>query len=166
MNTNTRPDPKPAAPLLGLVALVACLWCLAGCAGRASYAPAYPASPVHPVVITARSQIGVPYRYGGASPNQGFDCSGLVQWTYSRHGISLPRTTDQLARHGQEVGKRALASGDLVFFCTDKKGGLHVAIYTGQGTIIHSPKTGGRVREEPVNTTYWSNRFVLARRIW
>ncbi len=117
------------------------------------------------VVETARAQIGVPYRYGGAGPAAGFDCSGLVWWVYRQHGVDLPRTTRDQIRSGRPVPLGGLAPGDILCFRTSRSGRLHVGIYTGQGTMVHSPKTGSGVREEPVLGRYWTERFVTARRV-
>ena len=114
---------------------------------------------------TARTQIGAPYRYGGASPSTGFDCSGLVHWSYLQQGVRLPRTTKQQLRTGREIGRAGLAEGDLVFFQIGGPGALHVGIYAGADTIVHSPKTGGRVREESMQKRYWQERYRTARRV-
>lgn len=118
------------------------------------------------VVAKARSVIGTPYRYGGMSPVSGFDCSGLVVWVYETHGVDLPRTTWEQTRSGQAVPSGQLLPGDIIVF---KLGGkqpyLHTGIYSGENTFIHSPRSGGRVREESLSTPYWSGRIHAVRRV-
>ena len=118
------------------------------------------------VLDTARSQIGAPYRGGGSSPSQGFDCSGFVQWVYARHGIRLPRRTKDLLRVGRPVAKGDLHAGDLVFFMPSaKSSSLHVGIFDGHGQFIHSPSPGGRVREESLLIPYWRAAYYQANRV-
>ena len=116
------------------------------------------------VVDTARSLIGLHYRYGGTTPQQGFDCSGLVHWVYLRHGVRLPRTTREQIRAGRDLTFEELRPGDLVFFRIGR-GALHVGVYAGAGTFVHSPKSGGRVREDFIAGPYWPERFTAARRV-
>ncbi len=94
-------------------------------------------------VSLARAELGVPYRYGGASPS-GFDCSGLVMWVYGRLGIALPHNAAALFAVGRPVSTQHLRPGDLVFF----HGLGHVGIYIGEGRMIHAPQTGERVEIE------------------
>jgi len=118
------------------------------------------------VVDTARSQIGVAYRGGGSSPSQGFDCSGFVQWVYARHGLRLPRRTEDLLHVGRPVSKSELHAGDLVFFMPSaKRASLHVGIFDGHGGFIHSPSPGGRVREESLLLPYWRAAYYQANRV-
>ena len=114
------------------------------------------------VVSSARSQIGVPYRWGGQAPG-GFDCSGLVMWAYKQQGITVPRTTSEQTRAGRRVERKAMQPGDIVVFRTQS--GLHTGIYTGRGTFIHSPKPGERVREDPLANSYWNRAYREARRL-
>lgn len=88
----------------------------------------------------ARTQLGVPYRWGGASP-AGFDCSGLVMWAYGRLGITLPHNAASLYGVGRAVPRAALRPGDLLFF----RGLGHVGIYVGRGRMVHAPQSGRRV---------------------
>ncbi len=114
----------------------------------------------------ADSMIGVPYRYGGSSPYSGFDCSGLVSHVF-RHvaGISLPRSSHEISRHGISVSKNNLQPGDLVFFNTLRKKFSHVGIYMGNDRFIHAPSSGGRVRLDEMDKTYWRKSYNGARRI-
>ena len=114
------------------------------------------------VVRTVRSQIGTPYKTGGQNPG-GFDCSGLVAWTYKQHGFQIPRTTTEQTRSGRKVERAALQAGDILVFRTNS--GLHTGIYSGRGTFIHSPKTGEKVREDALNNVYWSKAYREARRV-
>lgn len=118
------------------------------------------------VVKTAYSQMGKKYRLGGASPNRGFDCSGLVYWAYQRNGVKVPRVTRDQARAGQAVSRSQLRPGDIVVFRTGYgPRSLHTGIYAGSGSFIHSPRAGQRVRMENLDVKYWKKRLVTARRI-
>lgn len=118
------------------------------------------------ILDTARATLGTPYRYGGAAPETGFDCSGLTYWVFSRHGIRLPRVSWKQLKAGQTVQWGHLSPADLVFFRTSRLGkSLHVGIYSGKGMFIHSPKAGGQVREETMRSPYWRNRFIQGQRI-
>jgi cell wall-associated NlpC family hydrolase len=93
------------------------------------------------ILDTARAQIGLPYRTAGESPRDGFDCSGLVQWVYARHGIRLPRSAAEQAHSCRPVAWGQLRAGDLVFFTPSRKSDqLHVGIFDGRGSFIHSPR--------------------------
>ncbi len=117
------------------------------------------------LALHALSYIGVPYRYGGSSPETGFDCSGLVHYVYSRGaGMVLPRTTEALSEIGAPITVEELATGDLVFFDTLRKPYSHVGIYLGDQRFIHAPATGGYVELVDLRTRYWQNRFSGARR--
>ena len=107
----------------------------------------------------ARKQLGVPYRYGGASPS-GFDCSGLVSWVYGRLGVSLPHNAAALYGVGRPVSRRKLRPGDLVFF----SGLGHVGLYIGRGRMIHAPQSG-RARRDPGARPRDSGSIVGARRV-
>ena len=117
------------------------------------------------VVETARSQIGRPYRYGGTSPKRGFDCSGLVDWTYGRFGLRLPHSSRRLFRLGNAVSGGGLKQGDLVFFVISGRSISHVGIYSGYGNFIHAPKRGERVMESSLKDRYWKRRYRGARRL-
>ena len=118
------------------------------------------------VALYALAQLGVPYVYGGASPDPGFDCSGLVRYVFQRMGnVDLPRTTYELARVGKPVPSPALQPGDLVFFNTLRRDYSHVGIYLGEERFIHAPTSGGVVRIESLRTDYWMRRFNGARRV-
>ncbi|MHB1951895.1 MAG: C40 family peptidase [Acidiferrobacteraceae bacterium] len=107
---------------------------------------------------------GVPYRYGGDTP-RGFDCSGLVFYSYRREGIVLPRTAYGQSRLGRKVSRDDLRKGDLLFF---EEGGHpwgHVGIYLGRGLFVHAPAFGQRVGISSLRNPYWSEHFTFARRL-
>jgi cell wall-associated NlpC family hydrolase len=121
------------------------------------------------VVSTAERYIGVPYRYGGSSPQSGFDCSGFVQYVYGQQGVDLPRTSRQMAGVGVPVepSSRSMAVGDLMLF---EQGGRisHVAIYAGNGRFIHSSSSGRGVRYDDLDTRrgrWFADHMVAARRV-
>ena len=115
------------------------------------------------VALAARSQIGVPYKYGAMSPGDAFDCSGLVCWAHRAHGIKVPRTTREQLKVGREIPRKQVRPGDIVLFHISKKGGYHSGIYSGNGNFIHSPSSGKKIREESMGGPYWGPRFIGAR---
>jgi len=116
--------------------------------------------------VHALQTVGVKYRYGGRSPETGFDCSGLVAHVFKRAwGIALPASTDALKTIGRAVRHRDLQPGDLVFYNTRNRPFSHVGIYIGDGQFLHAPRTGAKVRVERVETAYWRARFNGARRL-
>ena len=118
------------------------------------------------IALLALGQLGVPYRYGGASPQQGFDCSGLVTYVYREAtGTKLPRTTEELAGEGTHVERDELHPGDLVFYDTLGRRFSHVGIYLGEGKFVHSPSRNGVVRVEDMRVSYWRERYTGARRL-
>jgi hypothetical protein len=117
------------------------------------------------IVRTARSFIGVPYKWGGSSPREGFDCSGLTMTVYHLNGLNLPRTSRQQWKTGFPVSRGQLVEGDLVFFSTSKARRIsHVGIYTGKGKFIHAPGRGQTIRSASLATRYYKKRYVGARR--
>lgn len=121
---------------------------------------------VNELVSNALSYIGVRYRYGGNSPERGFDCSGLVRWVYNRTwGVMLPRRASEIASVGTDIPKDQLKPGDLVFFNTLRRTFSHVGIYLGDGQFLHAPRSGGKVRVEKLDEAYWAKRWNGARRL-
>lgn len=112
----------------------------------------------------ALTMIGKPYRYGGNTPN-GFDCSGLVQYSYARAGLRLAHGTDNLRRQSQPVSHRNLRRGDLVFFDQEGKKSSHVGIYLGNDEFVHAPSTGKSVHVSKLADRYWQQHFAGARRV-
>ncbi len=154
--------------LLGLV--------LGACASAPRHA-SHPASPplvagsaradaANAVLFRAIALVGIPYRYGGNTPQGGFDCSGLVDYVFrDAAGVALPRTSAQMS----ELGRRKLAidtlqSGDLVFF--ESKGRVsHVGIYVGERRFVNAPNTGGTVRLDSLDSGWWREHFVYGKRV-
>ena len=118
------------------------------------------------IAIEALSLVGIRYRYGGNSPEQGLDCSGLVRYVFREAGgTDLPRTSNEMSRRGQPVDKQDLQPGDLVFFNTLNRAFSHVGIYLGNNEFVHAPSAGRNVRVENMDMTYWKTRFNGARRV-
>jgi cell wall-associated NlpC family hydrolase len=118
------------------------------------------------MVSEALNYLGIRYRFGGTSPDTGFDCSGLVSYTVERSlGLKLPRNAAEMAQQGIAVNKNELKAGDLVFFNTLGRRYSHVGIYLGDDRFVHSPSAGGVVRVESMAMTYWAKRYTGARRL-
>jgi cell wall-associated NlpC family hydrolase len=113
----------------------------------------------------AAQLVGKPYRYGGASPSTGFDCSGLVQWSYAQAGRKLPRSTDDQRAVAHRIKVSELRRGDLIFFDQEGKKNSHVGIYVGGGEFVHAPSSGKRVRRDRVDAPYWSKHISEVRRL-
>jgi len=110
--------------------------------------------------------LGVDYRWGGNSPQTGFDCSGLVAHVFREaYGIELPHNARAQSKYGVRVSLSELRAGDLVFYNTQHSPFSHVGIYLGDGRFVHAPRTGAQVRVEPIDGAYWMRRFDGARRI-
>jgi gamma-D-glutamyl-L-lysine dipeptidyl-peptidase len=116
------------------------------------------------LVKTARRFIGIPYRWGGTTAKNGFDCSGLTMVSYRLNGLNLPRVSRSQYKAGRWVAKSKLRPGDLVFFAT--KGGkrvTHVGMYAGNGEFIHAPRTGKNVRIEKLSNKFFAKTYVGGR---
>lgn len=121
---------------------------------------------VQEVLMNAYSLTGVKYRYGGNSPDTGFDCSGFVRYVFGQAlNMSLPPTARAISQVGRTVKKEELQPGDLVFFNTLKKTFSHVGIYIGDNKFIHSPSKGSEVRVEDMTNSYWVKRYNGAQRL-
>lgn len=118
------------------------------------------------VAVYALSLSDTPYRYGGNTPESGFDCSGFVRHVYKHTlGLSLPRTSHEMSRVGEPQKVSRLQPGDLVFYNTRHQSYSHVGIYLGEGKFVHSPRAGSSVRVENMNESYWLARYNGARRL-
>ena len=113
---------------------------------------------------TALDLLGIPYRNGGSDPS-GFDCSGLIQWAFARHGQVLPREVRDQFQKGREIDLKDVQPGDLIFFETVSRGASHVGMVIGGGRFVHAPRSGAMVRVESLQTPYWRQRFNGARRL-
>ena len=142
---------------------------VAGCASAPQPKPAQAPEPGSSVPERAAHHaaqlVGKPYRYGGASPATGFDCSGLVQWSYAQAGRKLPRSTDDQRAVANRIKVSELRRGDLLFFDQEGKKNSHVGIYVGNGEFVHAPSSGKRVRRDRVDAPYWSKHISEARRL-
>ncbi len=158
----TRIITQPARRPLGLcVLLLALAACSSGPAVR--HAPG-DTSPGHLAARAALEQVGAPYRYGGNEPG-GFDCSGLVQYSYLRAGVHVPRTTTQLWSAAETIGQGDLRAGDLLFFRIDGKMS-HVGMYLGERRFVHAPQSGRSVSVASLETPFYRQALVRAARIY
>lgn len=112
----------------------------------------------------ALAMVGKPYRYGGNTP-KGFDCSGLVQYSYARAGLSLPHGTRNLLRSSRRIARDELQRGDLVFFTQEGRKSGHVALYLGDDRFVHAPSSGKKVHVAGFDDPYWKRHFTEARRL-
>jgi cell wall-associated NlpC family hydrolase len=153
-----------AAALIGSVAL------LGGCAssprgdGSGGSVSRLDDVQAREVTMHAMTLVGTPYRWGGNTPDGGFDCSGLIVYVYRRSAqIGLPRTVAELQHAGEPVDRRSIRAGDLVFFGR-RRAATHAGIYVGDGRFVHAPSTGGRVGLSRMDTGYWGGQFLAVRR--
>lgn len=118
------------------------------------------------ISIQAMSLVGVPYRWGGNTPDSGFDCSGLVRYVVDRAAsVNLPRTTADMSSVGESIEPDGIAPGDLIFFNTSGRPHSHVGIYVGKLRFVNAPSTGGTVRLDYLTNPYWAKRFDGIRRV-
>ncbi|WP_024890894.1 C40 family peptidase [Luteimonas huabeiensis] len=121
---------------------------------------------VQTLLQRAMTLLGTPYRWGGTSPERGFDCSGLVSYVFrTALGIELPRVSRDMASAGQRVARDQLDAGDLVFFSRRGSRIDHVGIYLGEGRFLHAPRSGRDVTVSELDTGYWAGKFMQARRV-
>lgn len=112
------------------------------------------------LVSIAMSQRGVPYIFGGTTPQTGFDCSGLVQYSYQQLGLHIPRSSYEQYRLSTPVYINRLQPGDLVFFRTRSIFVSHVGIYIGDNRFVHAPGEGRPVSTDSLDSPYWRKRLV------
>jgi len=118
------------------------------------------------LVLNAMGFMGIPYRFGGATPEAGFDCSGFVQYVFRQAaGLVLPRSSFEQIRQGVVVARDELQVGDLVFFNTMRATASHVGIYIGENRFIHAPSRGKTVEIVDLTNSYWQARYDGARRL-
>lgn len=151
-----------------LLLLASSLLTLAGCSlepPRPAPSPAVSStqSTTHRAVTIAQQMVGKPYRYGGNTP-QGFDCSGLVHYSYSKAGYSIGRDSKSQIAQTTRIDPRDLRPGDLLFYDIDGSSS-HIGIYTGNGQFIHAPSSGKRVSYASMHDEYWRSHFVRAGRL-
>jgi murein DD-endopeptidase len=144
---------------------------VAGCASTPNQAPVAASGSTKPstdravqAAAYAQTMIGKPYRYGGSSP-AGFDCSGLVMYSYKQAGLALPHSTDKQRSSSRVVKVAELRRGDLLFFNQEGKKHGHVGIYVGDGKFVHAPSSGKSVRSDSLAAPYWKKHLTEARRI-
>lgn len=145
--------------LVGFVSMLA-----ASCAS----APPRPVKGYSPAVgekaaDTAFSMVGKPYKYRGESPS-GFDCSGLVRYSYLVAGVDVPHGTKSLMYVTRPVSRSSVRKGDLLFFLQEGKRYSHVGIYIGSDRFVHAPSSGKTVRTDNLTDPYWKKHLLDARR--
>jgi cell wall-associated NlpC family hydrolase len=126
--------------------------------------PAPRSADTNPVARLAMEMIGVPYRYGGADPSHGFDCSGLVFYTYAQTGFAVPRTSQAQFKAARKISLSQASQGDLVFF-QDQAKLSHVGIYMGNGLFVHAPSTGRTVSVASLDEPYYQRHLVAVGRL-
>jgi len=149
-----------------ILLLTILLGLLGGCSTTTRYRYSPSAAHAHSailhseVVVLARELLGTPYHYGGHSPRQGFDCSGLVYYVHQEAGLHLPRTSYGQFKATRPVGLHHLRPGDLVFFRISRYKISHVGIYIGHHQFIHAPSSGKDVSIDDLTDPYWRRHFV------
>ena len=152
-----------------LLALFSALY-LSGCTSlwpSRSVAPADYSAQANDILFNALGLVGTPYRYGGSSPVNGFDCSGLIQYVYLESAnLALPRTVAEMNRlEAPDIAEDNLQSGDLVIFATDgSRRPNHAGIYVGERRFVHAPSRGGEVRMDVLDDKYWQRSYLNAKR--
>lgn len=118
------------------------------------------------ILFRAIALVGTPYRYGGNTPQGGFDCSGLVGYVFrDAAGVDLPRTSLQMSElDARKLAADSLQSGDLVFFRSGRTVS-HVGIYVGKRRFVHAPNTGGTVRLDSLDGAWWREHFAFGKRL-
>lgn len=114
----------------------------------------------------AKRSLGTKYKFGGRSPEMGFDCSGLAWWAHRQAGIGIPPSAETQFKSGHQITRRDVGPGDLVFFTTERRGPSHVGVSLGGDRFVHAPKEGRPVTIDSLRDTYWTKRYLGARRYW
>jgi cell wall-associated NlpC family hydrolase len=155
------------------LALLALIALLSGCFGGRSQRSATPleagtprAEAANAVLFRAIALVGTPYRYGGNTPQGGFDCSGLVGYVFlDAAGVALPRTSSDMSDlRARRLDREDLQAGDLVFFEDGHRIG-HVGIYVGEQRFVHAPNRGGTVRLDRLDGAWWNEHFAYGKRV-
>lgn len=134
-------------------------------AAKKTTTPPMSAAASKTLLDTAKSLMGIRYRWGGMS-RSGFDCSGFTTYVFGKHGIKIPRTSITQSKHGAFVARADLAPGDLVFFKTTRRDRVsHVGIYIGDNKFIHASSGGNAVRIDSLGSRYYNSRYAGARRV-
>jgi len=143
---------------------------LAGCASAPNRAPESSTRSIRAsaemsddAATHALKMVGRPYRYGGSTPS-GFDCSGLIQYSYGKAGLAVPHGTEKLRSVSRSVRTSDLRRGDLLFFNQEGKRYGHAGIYLGNGRFVHAPSSGKSVRTDALDAAYWKRHLSEARR--
>lgn len=168
--------PRTGGRKFAAVALIAAAACVTGAANAQSRTDRHIATAkqtavnvwqgAQDVAIYALGMIGIDYKYGGETPENGLDCSGLVRYVFQQvTGVTLPRTSKELSLIGAKVSPDDLKVGDLVFFNTRRLAYSHVGIYLGDNRFIHAPNTGSEVEIAKLSESYWQKHFNGARRL-
>jgi gamma-D-glutamyl-L-lysine dipeptidyl-peptidase len=113
---------------------------------------------------TAERFVGIPYQWGGDNVVEGMDCSGFVRAVYNLCGVNIPRTSREQFRTGENVGREYLKDGDLVFFGGSEDSINHVGIYVGNNRFVHAPRRGDEIKVSSLEDTYFTKKFVGAKR--
>ena len=158
---------QPARIVRNILLVTVAISCATGCASKQAVRPAAKPEPVRTSIgeraaTVALRQVGTPYRYGGSTPS-GFDCSGLVHYSYASAGKSVPRTTGGLWKDLAPIDDRDMRVGDLLFFSISGKMS-HVGLYLGGGRFVHAPSSGKVVSVESLKSDYYDRAFIRAGR--
>lgn len=121
---------------------------------------------VQEIILHSMSLIGVRYRWGGNTPENGLDCSGFIRYVFEHSAnLTLPRTSRSISQLGEKIDKEDLLPGDLVFFNTLRRQFSHVGIYLGDNRFIHAPSKGKTIAIAKFDQAYWVSRYNGARRV-
>lgn len=112
------------------------------------------------ILKAAYRSLGIGYRWGGNTPREGFDCSGLTKFTHKNVNLSIPRTALEQSKASRTIKRQELKPGDMIFFRTSGKSVNHVGIYVGDGKFIHAASGGGKVTLDDLRRAYWQQRLV------
>ncbi len=143
----------------GLPGILATALLVTGCVGTPAKDPRASSELRGSIAELALSMVGTRYRYGGAHPSDGFDCSGLVYYTYTSNGQAVPRTSRDQFDAASKISLAEAAEGDLVFF-QDQEKLSHVGIYLGEGRFDHAPSSGGAVSVANIDAPYYQRHLV------